>query len=108
MSHHEFSARQRSGLASYGSSRLDRRLDAARAVIVDTGFELNFNKGFRIAGEYLRAQGVPPNVVMRVINYATRRAVVECLPTVVTSPPRSVSRHPVAESHHERLLAGQI
>lgn len=53
--------------------KTERRIDAALADIVHAGFELNFSKGFRFTGDYLRHHHVPANVVARVINYGRQR-----------------------------------
>ena len=85
----------------------ERRIDAALAVIVDTGFELNFNQGFRIAAEYLRTHDVPSSVVRRVINYAMHRADAEWLSAAAAFPPRAMCLQAVAGSRHEQPHAGQ-
>lgn len=52
---------------------IERRTDLPLAEVVRKGFELNFSRGFRISGEFLRTYRVPPKVVVRVINYGPRR-----------------------------------
>lgn len=51
----------------------DRRVDAALATVVNYGFDLNFKAGYQASISYLRAHGVPPAVIVRLINYDRRR-----------------------------------
>jgi hypothetical protein len=84
----------------------ERRIDAGLAVIVDTGFELNFNKGFRIAGEYLRTHSVPPHVVARVINYGMRRPCAEPLQVIAAFLPASARLQAADSSGNAQLCTG--
>lgn len=58
----------------------DRRIDTLLAGIVDKGFAMNFSRGFRDAGAFLRAHQVSAQVIVRVINYGPRRAFAAALP----------------------------
>jgi len=84
----------------------ERRIDAGLAVIVDTGFELNFSKGFRIAGAYLRTHSVPSRVVARVINYGMRRPYAEPLQVIGALLPTSARLQAAESSGHVQSIAG--
>lgn len=52
----------------------DRRVDTAMGLVVDSGYRLNFEQGYKKAVPFLKFHGVPATVVMRLINYDRRRA----------------------------------
>lgn len=53
---------------------VERRTDTLLAGVVETGFDLNFTRGFRDAGAFLRSHHVSAKVIVRIINYGPRRA----------------------------------
>jgi len=66
---------------------IDRRIDTLLAGIVDKGFAMNFSRGFRDAGAFLRVHQVSAKVIVRVINYGPRRAFAAALPPMAEHLP---------------------